>query len=123
MSKQVLDIGNCAPDHAAIRAAIEESFDAVVSQARGQEEALSLLRGRQFHLVLVNRKLDRDYSDGTELVRRIKRLPELSKVPVMLITDFPEYQEEAVKAGAEYGFGKSQLQAPETYEKLKRFLD
>ena len=41
----------------------------------------------------------------------------------MLVTDYPEYQRAAVKAGAEAGFGKSELQTPQTREKLKRFLE
>jgi two-component system chemotaxis response regulator CheY len=122
LSKNVLDIGNCTPDHAAIRALIEGSFDARVSQAHDGDEALAVLRTGDYQLVLVNRKLDRDGSDGLEVIRRIKSLSGLSHTPIMMITNYAEYQQQAVEAGAEPGFGKSDLRRPETIELLAAFL-
>ena len=40
----------------------------------------------------------------------------------MLVSNHPEYQEEAVQVGAEYGFGKNEYQNPETVERLKPYL-
>ena len=40
----------------------------------------------------------------------------------MLLSNFPEAQEAAVKAGAEPGFGKAEFDRPETVERLARFL-
>ena len=74
-------------------------------------------------LVLVNRKLDVDYSDGLEIIKQIKADPELAKVPTMLVTNYPENQAEAVAEGAEPGFGKLSLDADETRANLARFLD
>jgi CheY-like chemotaxis protein len=122
MPKRLLDVGNCVPDHASIRALVTGNFDAEVVQAHGPEDALALLRKQSFDLVLINRKLDRDYSDGIEILRQIKADPELAKTPTMLITNYPEHQEQAVAAGAEYGFGKLEIQEPATREKLARFL-
>ncbi|MCU0871107.1 MAG: response regulator [Pirellulaceae bacterium] len=121
MVKQVLDIGNCAADHAAIRYLIERGFDARVTRAYGEPDALAVLRSQQIDLVLVNRLLDRG-GDGLQVLLRIKSEPDLASVPVMLVTDYPQYQRAAIEAGAEHGFGKSELQAPETRDKLKRFL-
>ena len=121
MVKQVLDIGNCAADHAAIRYLIERGFDAKVTRAHGEHDALAVLRSQQIDLVLVNRLLDRG-GEGMQLISRIKNDPDLASVPVMLVTDYPEHQRTAVEAGAEHGFGKSELQVPETRDKLKRFL-
>jgi CheY-like chemotaxis protein len=122
MPKRLLDVGNCVPDHASICALVTGNFDAEVVQAHGPEDALALLRKQSFDLVLINRKLDRDYSDGIEILRQIKADPELAKTPTMLITNYPEHQEQAVAAGAEYGFGKLEIQEPATREKLARFL-
>jgi CheY-like chemotaxis protein len=122
MPKRVLDVGQCVPDHAAIRRLIEGQFKAQVVQAHGLDDALAVLRSGSFDLVLINRKLDADYSDGIEIVRTIKADPELSRVPVMLVTNYPEHQQEAMTAGAEDGFGKAQLAEPATREKLQRFL-
>jgi CheY-like chemotaxis protein len=77
---------------------------------------------RKFDLVLVNRLLDRDGSQGLDIIRKIKSHPDLSVVPVMMLTDYPEHQQRAVEAGAEPGFGKSELHSPETLDKLRRFL-
>ena len=43
-------------------------------------------------------------------------------VPVMLLTNYAEFQEAAVKLGAVRGFGKSDYAKPETVEKLRPFL-
>jgi CheY-like chemotaxis protein len=123
MSKRVLDVGNCVPDHAAIRRLIENHFDARVAQANDLAGAVADLQRQPADLVLVNRKLDVDYSDGMAIVRRLKDDPHWARIPVMLITNYPEYQAEAVAAGAEPGFGKQELHSNETLEKLKRYLE
>ena len=123
MPKRVLDVGQCVPDHAAIRNLVEGNFDAVVVQTHSPEETLEQLRGGDFDLVLINRKLDRDYSDGLEILKAIKNDPALTDVPVMLITNFTEHQEMAVAAGGEYGFGKDALRAVETRTQLAAYLE
>lgn len=122
MSKRVLDVGNCVPDHAAMRRLLEGRYHAEVHQAHAADDTLAALRSQPFDLVLINRKLDIDYSDGIEILRQIKSDEQLRQVPVMLITNYPEHQEEAVQLGAEYGFGKLEFQKPTTHERLARFL-
>lgn len=122
MAKRVLDVGNCGVDHSAIRGMLEQSFQAEVVQADGPEDALALLKKNSFDLVLVNRKLDRDYSDGLDIIKALKADPQLASVPCMLITNYPDQQAIAVAAGAEYGFGKKELRGPATHERLARFL-
>lgn len=122
MVKRVLDVGNCAADHAAIRFLIERGFDATVARAHGERDALAVLRSEPFDLVLVNRLLNQG-GEGMQVISRIKNEPDLASVPMMLVTDYSEHQRAAVEAGAEYGFGKSELQTPQTREKLKRFLE
>ena len=122
MTKRVLDVGNCGPDHAAIRRLVEGSFDAVVVQAHGPEDALAALEKGDVDLVLVNRKLDRDYSDGLEVIKQIKASSCGASAPVMMITNYPDHQRAAVEAGAVTGFGKLELQTPQTLEKLRAIL-
>lgn len=121
MVKRVLEIGNCSADHAAIRSVLERGFDATVLRAHGEQDALAALRSQSVDLVLVNRQLDRG-GEGLAVLARIKNEPDLAANPVMLISDYPEYQRAAVELGAEYGFGKSELRTAETREKLQRFL-
>jgi DNA-binding response OmpR family regulator len=122
MSKRVIDVGNCVPDHAAIRRLIETSFDAHVVQAHDLKDTLRELEREPAALVLVNRKLDIDYSDGMAIIRHLKSSDHLSSTPVMLISNYPEYQQEAVAAGCEPGFGKQELRSEETLAKFKRLL-
>ena len=122
MPKHVVDVGNCVPDHAAIRRLVEANFDARVTRAHGLEDAQALLARGDVHLVLVNRKLDRDYSDGLAIIRRLKSDPQTAHVPVMMITNYPEHQQLAVEAGAEPGFGKAALSDPATLKTLRRVL-
>jgi len=122
MAKRVLDVGNCVPDHGAIRALLERTFGAVVLQTHGFGDTLALLHEGPVDLVLVNRKLDQDYSDGLEIIRAIKADPQLARIPCMLITNDPDQQDVAVAAGAEYGFGKKELHAATTHQRLAGIL-
>lgn len=118
MPKRVLDVGQCGPDHATIRSFLTRHFDCEVVQAHGPGDTLQQLRGGKFDLVLINRKLDRDYSDGVDILRLIKTDAATAEVPVMLITNYPEHQATAVAAGALPGFGKLEFDQPETREKI-----
>jgi len=118
----VLDVGNCAPDHASIKRMLKGNFGAEVLQTDQAADTLAVLRQRRVQLVLINRKLDCDYSDGTEILKQIKADPQLSSLPVMIVTNYAEHQEAAVALGAEYGFGKLELQSPVTQQRLAKFL-
>jgi CheY-like chemotaxis protein len=122
MRKRVLDVGNCAVDHSAIRRLIEGNFDADVLQAHQAADAIATLEKQPVDLVLVNRKLDIDYSDGLRVIERIKSTPAFAKIPVMMVTNYDDHQQLAVRAGAELGFGKLSMDTPETLERLGRFL-
>ena len=56
------------------------------------------------------------------LVRRMKADRQLAQTPVMLVSDLPTYQESAVAAGAEPGFGKSEHRSSDTAQKLRPYL-
>jgi len=121
MSKHVLDIGNCGPDFASISRFLTQRFDCQVDQAHGLTDALDMLRQGDYALVLVNRKLDRDYSDGIEIIKAIKSDADIQSLPVMLTTNYAEHQDAAVAIGAERGFGKLELNA-NTTERLGPIL-
>jgi CheY-like chemotaxis protein len=72
--------------------------------------------------VLVNRKLDADSSDGIDVLRAIKEDAALAALPVMLVSNYPDAQQEAQAAGAVPGFGKAQVSSPETLELLRTYL-
>jgi CheY-like chemotaxis protein len=119
--KRVLSIGNCGYDNGSLRALVG-SFGAELAAAEDWSDAEALLCSGTFALVLVNRKLDADGSDGMEIIREIKQSQEFGSTPVMLLSNYPEYQAKAVADGAAPGFGKTQLQSRETVEKLATWL-
>lgn len=123
MTKTVLDIGNCNPDHSAIQRMLTSHYDVVVLRADELSDAMDVLRQNKVDLIVINRKLDIDYSDGIEILRHLKRDAATRAIPAMIITNYPEQQLAAVSEGAEYGFGKLQYAEPSTHERLSRFLE
>ncbi len=122
MKKRILDVGQCGRDHSTIRSFLNRHFDCEIVQTHGADDTLTQLKSGRFDLVLVNRKLDADYSDGIEVIRQIKSDPATASVPVMLVTNYPEHQDTAIAAGAIDGFGKLEFDKPETLERLARVL-
>ncbi len=124
MPKRVLQVGNCRIDQEEVRGLIERELGAEVVSARAVHDALAMLRQGRFDLVLVNRKLrGKDASEGIELIRQIKSDPSLKAIPCMLLSDYPEAQQAAEALGAEPGFGKGDLHASATHERLRPLLD
>lgn len=123
MTKTVLDIGNCNPDHDAIAKMLTSNYDVVVLRAHELSDAMQTLSHKKVDLIVINRKLDIDYSDGIEILRHLKQDDAFKEIPTMIITNYAEQQLAAVADGAEYGFGKLQYSEPTTRDRLSRFLD
>ncbi len=121
-SKTVLSIGQCRPDNAAITHFLTSNFDVEVLATDLVDDSLTALQKNSVDLILINRKLDTDYSDGMEIMKQIRSNPQTEQIPVMLISNFPESQEQAVAAGATYGFGKAELSSPETVQRVRDAL-
>jgi two-component system, chemotaxis family, chemotaxis protein CheY len=79
--------------------------------------------GQAFDLVLVNRLFDADGASGIEWIRQVQADERLRKVPILLVSNYADSQEEAVAAGARPGFGKSALHLPRTVELLGQYLN
>lgn len=122
MAKRVLDVGNCGPDFMSIRSFLTRTFSCEVEQVDDAAGAFAALKRQAFDLVLVNRKLDVDYSDGIDVIRALKADPATATVPVMLVTNYPEHQEVAVAVGALPGFGKLEFGKQETRDRLTAVL-
>lgn len=119
---RVLDVGNCGHDHGLISSMLQRNFQAETSVADTAEATFEMLGKEHFDLVVVNRKLDQDYSDGIEIIKRIKQDAQWADLPVMLITNYPEHQAAAVAVGAIPGFGKQELSLPTTRERVAAAL-
>ncbi|QDT32477.1 response regulator [Thalassoglobus polymorphus] len=123
MTKKVLDVGNCNPDHSSLTRLLKQNFEVDVLRAHGMRDTLDLLKSGDVDLVLVNRVMDRDGASGLEIIQKMKSNPELAAVPVMMITNYEDAQQSAIEAGAEPGFGKSALTLQSTLDKLEPFLE
>ena len=121
--KQVLSLGQCAADHASIRALLHDQLGAEVVAAQTYEDALAKLRQGEFALVLVNRILDYDGKAGLDFIDQLKKDEALRALPVMLVSNHADAQEEATAHGALPGFGKSSLRQPETAARLRAVLE
>lgn len=122
MPKTLLDCGNCPPDFNAIRGMVEREFGAIVLQSHALQDTLAILRQRPVDLVTINRKLDHDYSDGLEVAKAIKADPQLQSIPVMLVTNYEEYQAAAIEVGCVRGFGKLAIGSVATRGLLDPYL-
>lgn len=80
-----------------------------------------MLNENPVDLVLLNRQLDIDSSDGLAILALI-RASSKPDVPVMLVSNYADWQQKAVELGAVYGFGKAELNKPETRDRLGSIL-
>lgn len=118
--KTILDVGQCGYDGPRMTQILQAKAGVRVDTADTLDEAAERLTGHKYDLVLVNRLLAVDGSSGLELIRWMKEqnLP----TPVMLVSDFPEAQEQAVELGAIKGFGKSRIDAADTIKLIKHAM-
>lgn len=121
-TKRVLDVGNCNPDHAAIRRMLEASFGVTVDRAHLLDDAIEAARNNPYDLILVNRVLDRDGREGLDVIRRIKSDEHTQRIPIMLVSNYDYAQTAAVEAGALRGFGKAELGSNTTLARLREIL-
>lgn len=119
--KRVLEVGNCDPDHGSIRRMLEANFDAPIDRVMFVDEALARLGQGRYDLVMVNRLIFDDGSDGGELIRRMQADGH-QETPVMMISNYDDAQQKAQDDGAVPGFGKANIDAPQTVELLDRYL-
>lgn len=98
-------------------------YDVQVLRSHQLSDALQVLSQQNVDLVVINRKLDIDYTDGVDILKHLKQHDDFKSIPTMIITNYPDQQLAAVAEGAEYGFGKLQYSDPSTHERLSRFLE
>ncbi len=101
---RVLSVGQCGYDHGLISRYFDRAFGAEVLPSDSHRAAVEAIRNQgPFDLVLVNRLGDRDGAPGVELIRSLKSDPELSRVPVMLVSNYESAQGEAADSGGVAG--------------------
>lgn len=122
MSGRVLSIGQCGFDHGNISRFLGQEFGVTVVAADDENDARDELQRSEFRLVLINRKLDLDGSDGVALLKRLQRDDLLGATPAMLVSNYADAQQAAVAAGARPGFGKAEIGDPQVTARLAEVL-
>lgn len=122
MSKIVLDIGQCNPDHSNISNMLAQNFDVTIERAHSHEQAIALAMAQKPALVLINRLYDADGRAGMDTLKVLKANDSTAHISVMIVSNYAETQETAIAAGAVAGFGKSTLHSVETINLLKIHL-
>jgi CheY-like chemotaxis protein len=123
MSKTVLDVGQCNPDHSSITSLLKQHFDVNVQKAHSHDQALTMAKDSQPALILINRLYDVGGSEGMETLKALKANETTADIPVMVVSNYSDAQDAAVAAGAVQGFGKSALNTPKTIELLNAHLN
>jgi len=110
--KKVVLVGHCGPDSSYLRIAVAKAGrDVKVLSADDSDELKRLLDGG-VDLLLFNRQLDFgfDEHEGVALIRSVRS--KYPTVKTMLVSNYLEAQEAAVRAGALPGFGKREMSTP-----------
>lgn len=120
--KRVGLVGHCSPDSSHLTMAVTGAVPGVkvirVTDDAGTEKLLA----DGVDLLLINRAMEHGYSEaiGTDYLRLLKQ--KAPNVKMMLITNYPDVQEQAVALGALPGFGKNSVMSAETKQKLQDAL-
>jgi CheY-like chemotaxis protein len=122
-TRRILSIGQCAADHYRITQTFKDHFAAEVVGVDNGTEAAQILAQQEIDLILVNRILDASGSSGMEVIKGLKQSSEKSAIPTMLVSNYDDAQEEAVKLGAIKGFGKAALGQPAMLSAVLRVLE
>jgi len=122
MSKKVALVGHCGPDIGYMRMIVSGVDKGVQVVSADDDQSLSKILKDGVDLLLFNRVLDFgfDENEGIAVIRKLhKHSPDLK---MMLVSNYPEAQAAAVKAGALPGFGKRDLSSARVKDMLREAL-
>ena len=122
MKRKVLDVGQCNADNSRISQLLQKHFDAQVDRSHSLDEAVKAATSTAYDLILINRLLDANGSAGMDVLASLKSNPASADIPVMIVSNYQDAQDQAVQNGAVAGFGKAALDSTDTLEKLSQYL-
>ena len=111
-------VGHCWADRIGLRSAVKRAVRGARIERADDTPALRSRLGRR-DVLLINRVLGDGFETGSgvELIRLLAETGDAESA--MLISDHADAQDEAVAAGAQTGFGKSQLRDQATAQLLR----
>ncbi len=125
MPKHVFLVGHCSADCSYLIQAVRLADSTAVIKRINDDTALTqALRTLPLpDLFLVNRQLDGLFStyEGVQLLAEVHASH--PDVKLMLISDYPDAQAAAERAGAIPGFGKSELRTPKATQRLTAAME
>ncbi|HSI33752.1 MAG: hypothetical protein ACAI43_02590 [Phycisphaerae bacterium] len=110
-SKRILVVGHCGIDGPRLVRVLSEQFRGSSVERINSSEDLDAALASRADLLLVNREPVGFESTGLQIVRDVCAAH--PGATVMLISDYPDAQEEAQRVGAVPGIGKSKIDSPE----------
>ena len=120
--RKLLIVGQCDFDYQRISFVLSKIYDIEFHRADSFDDAIQKSLDQQFDLIMINRLMDLDRSEGMAILHELKSNPQTENTPAMIISAYQDAQEAAVAAGASPGFGKARLDTPQTFELLSNFL-
>lgn len=117
---QVVLVGHCGADALMLEETVKHALGAGVKVARANTSKELGRYASPQALMLVNRVPDGrfDAGGGIEIIRALTSQPD--PPTVMLISNYPDAQEQAIQAGAQRGFGKADMDDPATVAVLRQ---
>ena len=122
MSKKIVLVGHCGPDCSFLRMAVSSADRSIKVLMADDADELNQHLQQGVDLLLLNRELGWgfDQTEGVEIVRQL--LPRHPGVKMMLISNYPDAQAEALAAGAVPGFGKREIGSPRVAQLIRSAL-
>ena len=120
MPKRILDVGQCGFRRSRLKRLLQTSLNVEVDVADTADEAVSMIQSDKYDLVLINRVFNEDGGSGLDLIGQLEQSDDAP--PLMLVSDREDAQKQAVAIGALPGFGKAQLNEPQTIEVIRQAI-
>lgn len=120
--KRVGLVGHCSPDSSHLTMALNSAVPGVKVIRVTDDQGTNKLLEEGVDLLLVNRAMEHGYSEaiGTDYIRKLRA--KHPGVKMMLISNYADAQEAAIKEGAIAGFGKNAVMSADTKKKLQDAL-
>ncbi len=119
--KEVLVVGHCDLDNPQITSLLKDNFSAKVTRVKLLKKTKKYLEKHNYDLIIINRIGAFDQESGMELIKEIKKDGHF-KTPLMMVTNYKDQMDLAVKDGAVPGYGKDKLYDKETIKLLGKYL-
>lgn len=122
MPKKIALVGHCGPDSSYLRLAISKAGKDIQILSADDDDELHRTLAGGVDLLLLNRQLDFGFSEheGVKLIDTLRA--QHPGIKTMLVSNYPDAQAAAVKAGALPGFGKREIGTPRVAELIRAAL-